>query len=619
MKFSEAMLLREWIVGVLAGIYQPEPDEEIYEWAERTLRIPATENAEMAGMLWSSSLSPYIRELMRWVKRPGKGEFWIRKSSQTGFTMGILIIMCWMIVYRPCPMGYAINSIEEAKKISKVRLQRWILDNQLLSEIGETEESLNNLTYYFRNAIVYMLSAATTGDWQNKAIELMFMDELDLHEEHEGQGTTVDMARGRVKKSPNSKIIGFSTPGATDQITIQYKSGTMDEIRFPFPCCGHVQAMKKENLVFSTREFKDLAGGYDMAKVKSDAHFKCQLCGAKFFDHQKRAAMQDCEYVATNPKADPDIRSVQIWDAYSPFVTFGQIATMWIAAEGNLELLEGLYRRNFGEPFERQGSVLKHNDVLACRGKDDEKTGEKTFYLRGQCPFIPTWLTQVTDVQGDIRKTMKIAVDAKGNFWVIDWRVTLSITEAFDWIDEPIIGPGGEPLLCSEGFCDEGHLASEIRRECHERITLDSLRCIWPLKGVKSVDNVAELVSSNLRFVGGVYGEEQIRVYAIADRAFKWELFNMIRHRTKRQKSGKPIIYIPSDSDDEAPEHDNIVDELSNEHPYDKKVKGTMRTIQDWKKTGHNDYLDTLKYCIGMWTVKRGLLRSAAALEVATA
>ena len=66
MKFG-ATNLRGFVVGVLLGIYKPEPNEEIYEWAERTLRIPATENPDMAGMLWSSSYSAYVRELMRWM------------------------------------------------------------------------------------------------------------------------------------------------------------------------------------------------------------------------------------------------------------------------------------------------------------------------------------------------------------------------------------------------------------------------------------------------------------------------------------------------------------------------------------------------------------------------
>ncbi len=593
--------VRQFVVGVMLGIYKPEPAEEIYEWAERVLRIPATENPEMAGMLWSSAHSPYVRELMRWVKRPGKGEFWIRKSSQTGFTMAVLIIICWMIVHRPCPMGYAINSIEEAKKISKIRLQKWITYNNLLEEIGEEEDSLNNLTFFFRSATVYMLSAATTGDWQNKTIDILIMDELDIHEHHEGQGTTVDMARGRVKRSKNSKIIGFSTPGDTDQITIEYKKGSMDEVRFPFPCCGHVQAMKKENLVFSTKEFKDLAGGYLMDKVKSDAYIKCEMCGGRLFDYQKRAAMQACEYVATNPKADPAIRSVHIWDAYSPFVTFGEIAVAWIQADGNPELLEGLYRRNFGEPYERTGAVLKHADVLACRGG---VVGTPTYYERGHVPFIPIWLTQITDVQGDVRKTIKLAICPKGNFWIVDWKVTLSLAEAFDWIDVPVIGPNGEELYCTEGFCDEGHIAKTIREECMDRIQVDSLVPIWPVKGV-DVENVTELVSTNFRYIGGNYGDEEILVYSIADRPFKWEIIYMLSQREKRLKGGKPVIFLPTDTE----EDDDIIAELCNEHPYKKKNKTTNKEKWDWKKTGPNDFLDTLKYGIAMWTIKRPLLR----------
>lgn len=610
--------VRAWVAGVLAGIYTPEPDEEIYEWAERTMRIPATENEEMAGMLWSSSTTPYVRDMMKWAKRRGKGEFWIKKSSQVGFTMAVLIIICWMIVHRPGNIAYALDTIDEARKLSRTRLQKWILDNRLLDDIGEESDALNNLTYYLKGTVVFMLGGQTPGGFANKSIALFILDELDKHPYLEGEGTTVTLARERCKRPRNAKIIGFCTPGDTDQISTEHKTGTCEEIRFPFPCCGHPQALKKENLVYSSREFRDLAGGFLLEKVERDAYIKCQFCAdGRLTDSQKMAAMQTCESVATNSKARPRIRSLHIWDAYSPFVTFGQIALEWIAAEGNTELLERLYRGTFGEQFEKSGSVLKHTDVIACKGKDDEKTGERTFYVRGTCPITPVWLTQVTDVQGDIRKSMKIAVDSRGNFWVIDWRVTLSLTEAFDWIDDPVAGPDGTVLFCDDGFCDEGHLANEVRRECHERILIDSVRSIWPCRGVKAVEHVAELVTSPLRYIGGAYGEEEIRTYAIADRAFKWELFNMIKHRAKRVKAGRPIIYIPSDTDEDAKEHDHLIDELSNEHPFKKKIKGTNREVDDWKKTGHNDYLDTLKYAIGMWTVKRGLLKSQAIAQAA--
>ena len=586
MKIDEPAL-RAWVIGVLSGIYKPEPAEEIYEWAERTLRIPATENPEMAGMLWSSSLSPYVRELMRWVKRPGKGEFWIRKSSQTGFTMAVLIIICWMIVHRPCPMGYAINSIEEAKKISKIRLQKWITHNNLLSEIGEEEDSLNNLTYFFRSATVYMLSAATTGDWQNKTIDIMFMDELDIHEHHEGQGTTVDMARGRVKRSKNSKIIGFSTPGDSDQITTEYKKGTMEEVRFPFPCCGHVQAMKRENLVFSTKEFKDLAGGYDMEKVKSDAYFKCELCGGKFHDYQKRAAMQACEYVPTNPKADPAIRSVHIWDAYSPFVTFGEIAALWINAEGNSMLMEGLYRRNFGEPFARAGRSIKHDDILACI----EKPGHEHHYQRGKLPFVPILFCMAIDIQKAEQKAVKVAFDRRGNMFVIDWTITLELSDAIAWGYEATPGPDGDPHYITAAFIDEGHRAMDIRRAC-----LANLPTFWPVKGRPGTQMRGSVISTSPSIVDG----EELLTYHIAEDQFKWQLLNMIVDRRKRVKKGDFTLYLPSDAD----EDEDFIDELCNEHP----VKATNKLGKErweWKTEGKNDFWDCIKYNLSIWALMR--------------
>ena len=146
MKPPNTAAIRAWVAGAPAGIYTPEPNEEIYEWAERTMRIPGTENEEMAGMLWTSATTPYVRDLMKWAKRPGKGEFWIKKSSQVGFTMAVLLIICWMVVHRPGNIAYALDSIDEARKLSRTRLQKWIEENRLLEEIGEEADALNNLT-----------------------------------------------------------------------------------------------------------------------------------------------------------------------------------------------------------------------------------------------------------------------------------------------------------------------------------------------------------------------------------------------------------------------------------------------------------------------------------------
>lgn len=576
---SQSSAVGEWVAGVLAGIYAPEPDEEIWQWAERTLRIPGTENEELSGMLWSSALTPYVREVMEWVKRPGKGEFWIRKSSQVGLTMAVLIIICWMIVHRPGNVAYAIDSIDEARKISRVRLKRWIEDNRLLEDMGEDSDSLNNLTYYLRGMTVYMLGAFSKGGWANKSITLFILDELDKHPYIEGEGTTVTLARERCKRPKNAKIIGFGTPGETNQISKEFAHGTQEEIRIPFPCCGHEQALKWPALTFGTKEFRDLADAYDLEKVRADAYFKCELCGGRLLDRQKNKALQSYRAVAMNPKPTPGIRSLHVWDAYSPFVSFGELAVEWINAQGDPELMERFLRGRRGEQYERTGRTLKHEDILACRGA----------YPRGTVPFVPVLLTQETDIQGDVQKSVKLAFDAAGNCFVVDWFVSLVLTEAVEWAYEPVQGPDG-PLYVRTGLIDEGHRQSDVHMVC-----LDHLPLFWPVKGRGGVQ-VRETIGTSFKWVAAA-GEE-ICTYHIAEDQFKWRLLLMIGDREKRERRGDRLLWLPADVDDD----DDFVAELCHERPV-KKKNSLGKERWEWEKTGPNDFWDCLKYGLANWDI----------------
>lgn len=575
--------VRAWVAGVLAGIYRPDTDEEIWEWAERTLRIPASENEEMAGMLWSSSLTPYVRELLHWARRPGKGEFWIMKSSQVGFTMAVLILICWMICHRPGNVAYAIDSLDEARKISKTRLRRWIEQNRLLENIGENPDDLANLTYYLRNMTVYLLGAHSRGAWANKSVTLCILDELDKHPYIEGEGTTVTLARERLKRPRNAKLIGFSTPGDNDQIHTEWSRGTQEEIRIPFPCCGHYQALHWKNLTFGTKEFRDLAGGYLRDKIATDAYFKCELCGGKLLDAQKSAALQHYQAHPTNAKATGRVRSLHIWDAYSPFVTFGELALEWIDAQGDLTLIERFHRGRLGQRHEKSGRHLRLADLLACRGA----------YSRGTIPFQPIAFIQSIDIQGDVQKAIKVAIDSEGNLHVIDWFTSLVLREAVEWSFEPVPGPDGSQWIVTDGFIDEGHRTMEVRRIC-----LEYMPTFWPVKGRGGVQ-VRETIGTSQQWCDG----EEILTYHIADDQFKWQLLKMLQDPEKRAKRREPRVILPQDADQD----DDFLAELIAERPVLKKT-AQGREKWEWEKTGPNDFWDTLKYCLSLWTVKRPLL-----------
>lgn len=578
-----AEAVREWVVGVLRGIWQPEPDEEIWEWAERTLRIPDTENEELAGQFWSSIRGPYVRALMEWVKRPGKGEFWVKKSSQVGFTMACLIIVCWFIAHRPGNIGYALDSIGEAKNISRTRLRRWIELNHLLDQIGEEEDGLTNLVYYLKAATVYFLGGNSAGAVANKSTIVFILDEYDKHGMIEGS-TTAGHARERCKRPKNAKIIGLSTPGDADEIRKEHARGSCEEWRFPFPCCGHEQALKWENFVFGTKEFRDLAGDYDREKVAAGAYFKCELCGGKLLNHDKMAAMNKGRAVATNPKATPGIRSMHVWDAYSSFVTFGELALQWIDAQGDEVRIGRFMRGRRGEQFERDGRSLTEKQILACRGG----------YARGTVPFVPVLLCQAVDIQGDVQKAVKVAFDKNGDAWVVDWLTTLVLGEASDWAYEPVSGPGGELFTVTDGFIDEGHRQMDVLRMC-----LAHMPVFWPVKGRAGIQ-VRDIVGTSPRWCDG----EEIIAYHIAEDQFKWQMLRMIRDREKRRQNGEPVLHFPVDADSDM----DFMFEFLSERPVQEKDKyGRLKWV--WKKEKYpNDFPDCVKYCLSIWYIKKPIL-----------
>jgi phage terminase large subunit GpA-like protein len=593
MKIDQAAV-RAWVAGVLAGIYQPEPDEEIWEWAERTLRIPATENEEKAGQFWSSKLTPYVRDLMRWVKRPGKGEYWIKKSSQVGFTMAVLIIVCWFICHRAGNIAYAIDSVVEARNISRTRLQRWITDNALLASTGNSEDDVGNLTYYLKNTTVYMMGAYSPGGWANKSIVLFILDELDKHPFIEGEGTTTDLARERCKRPKNAKVIGFCTPGETNLITKEWESGTREEVHVPCPHCGFYQPFRWENFKFGTAEFRDLAEGYDLEKVRTGAYFECEnvACRGRIEEKHKLTILDRPEHIATNPKAPKNIRSLHIWDAYSPFVTFGQLAVEWILAQGDPVKIERFVRGRRGEKHEQQGGAIDAQQVLALRSG----------YNRGNCPITPILYASATDVQKDHVKTVKGAFNARGDLFIIDWEKGADFDQVAEFADKPVEGPGKIELTVQAGLIDEGdgNRYEEVRRWCLNRIRQGDSR-FWPVKG-RGGFQVRGMVTTSAQWCDG----EEILTYHIDDRSHKWVLFRRIREDKKNQEKSYPRLFLPMNADFD----EEFIDELTNERPVLIKNK-FGREVWEWKlpKDKQNDWWDGIKYLLALWNIMAPLLR----------
>lgn len=610
--------VRAWVAKVLAGALQPEPDEEVWEWAERTLRIPGCENEEMEGELWSSALTPYVRIVHEWAKRPGKGEFWIKKSAQTGFTMSILILICWMIVHRPGNVCYAIDSMDEARKISRIRLKQWILNNGVLDELGGKEDDLSNLTYYLRGMTVYLIGAHSRGAWANKSIVLFILDEVDKHPFIEGEGTTTDLARARCKRPKNAKIIGFSTPGETGLISKEHAAGTREVLEVPCPHCGHYQELRWENFVFGTEEFRLLVGtgegpdtneegdtltkrDYDLAAVREGAYFRCTGCRGRIEEQHKLTMLGGCRPRVTNEQAEGRVRSLHIWDAYSPFVTFGEMAVDWIQSQGDETKVDFFMRNTRGEMPRRSGHELTGEDVLKLRGP----------YRRGRLPVVPDWVSMTVDVQAGqggetpFLRWVKWGHRLNGDFYVIDWGKELpDLNNLLAVADREIETPEG-PRVVESGLVDDGHRSRDVRRFCWENEPR-----FYPVKGASMGYNLRRAI--DVKMDAQVHlpdGFGEIQLYLADDDGFKWQCRRYMRGGLVEegdQETARGRLWLPED----VIEDEEFVDELVAEQPQLVTNRWGSPSWK-WKTKGPNEAQDCFKYAQVLWAVTEPVIREA--------
>lgn len=582
--------VKEWVRGVLAGLYQPRPRETVWEWAERTLIIPyGGENVRMAGQAWSSRHSPYVREVMDWFRLPGKLELFIMKSSQTGLTMCLLIVICWHIVHLPKNIGYIIDSREEAKKISKGRLKPWITQNKIMDRIGEAED-LDNMTYFLRGMMVHMMGAHAEGAFRNKPLGIAILDDLDAHPPLKKIGTTADAARSRLKQDPNSKLVGISKPNLeSDQTFQEVQTGTMERYQVPCPHCNHFQPLIWKNVRFSGKEFEDLAGAPLLDVVKERAYYECELCHGRIEERHKFDMLQLGKWVATNPKALPGKRSMLLNDLYSTFENWGTLAVEWIEAQKSLDKLTAFVQDRLGEPMKAQGGQLKDRDILRLRMK----------YEMGTCPIRAVLCAISIDVQQASMKLAILAFSKDGDMVVVMYGEVLTWDEIDLLIEKEWPSPFGM-IQVQCGLVDEGdgHRTKEVREWTLRHDT------IFPVKG-RGNRQVQGLISPSRSEVLG----QEVLTYHINDSAYKRELiFNRIKRADKNDEYQRGRLILPWAL------CETFVDELQGEVLEIKKDRfGFERS--EWVKKGPNDYLDVCKYGLVIWDLNEPVLRAEGMLE----
>lgn len=620
----------------LDRIHAPRCRLNAWQWAERSLSLTPEESRDHSGP-YDTALMPYARRLLEFLTNPGEHEFIPRKSSQLGFTLSYLVGICFRAATRPTHVLYAMDSAKESTRIS-TRLIRLLKTNPSMADtyVGDGADDLQNLLLRLRGMDVWLIGSGAAGGFANKSAGLVVLDELDLHlASPKGRPDTIDLARERLKKVQDGKLIAGGKPEEWHAATNQnYLTGTREEIYLPCPRCDHPQPIRWEAMRFA--QHKDLAGGWDLPGVIADTYCECEVCHGRMHDHEKPAMLRRATCVATNKGQDkykPFPGRVSLWvnDLIStdPQNSWGNIAARWIDSQDSVSKLRVFINGVLARPEEEKKVEIAPGDIKRLAGQ----------YDHGCMPFDPplnddgeSAIILGVDKQAAYYRWVKVGLRPSGEAFVIDYGRCLSEEALHIVAGDPVwIGfraPDPDQIdalraeahamgidfldhlrsrrpdlpfrICNLGVIDEGYDTFGIRKFCHASMFLPCR--FFAAKGVDHVNprELVEIITDRFKTTPddttGPVGA-LVAVYHFNDDAIKRDLYlGRIRDfdQIKSGKSSVPRLWTPAD-----PEEDFCA-ELSAEHRV--QAKKRKRLVMEWgKPTGPNHAGDALKLALMLW------------------
>ncbi len=483
------------LLPVLARAYEPPPDEPIWQWAEKNLRLVSSQNAEHAGQPWSLSRAPHTRLIFDFLADPVARELHIMKSSASMFTTALFVALAWLARYKPCRVLYCINNIAEVGKVSHSILQpflRQVFGDQVFDDRSQSRDFLRLPT-----GAIFELGSPTEGFFANKQASVVILDEFDIFPDSLEGGATepLSAARGRFKASTRfAKLITLCAPQRQFDIVRKdisqpgtkqhraYLSGDQREYRIPCPHCDAEFAPGRTTLHFEhlrLPEAESVEGElmretpYDMARVLRETALQCPACNGLIHEgwgpKDKAALVRRGRWVPTNLTAPPDRWSAWYNDtcALMGNSELGKLAAELIDArsKGRHDLIQ-VCRARFGEPQSEIDTV----DLSA-----DHVRRHCASHRRGVCPVLPWFIGLSIDCQKGPSEThpllfkwVKAGIMDNGEIHVIDYGQTASPQElrlvyeqGIPYSGPPIPGSDGKPVMlyCQRAIIDSGYRA----------------------------------------------------------------------------------------------------------------------------------------------------------------
>jgi phage terminase large subunit GpA-like protein len=592
--------VRKFLVGILTRSYRTIEKMALETWAEQNIWLDGKESIDNPGPYQKihSIYAPRLLDIF--IDDPQWRTLVVMKSSQSGFTLHCLILICRKISEIFTSIIYVIDSKPKAEDLSKTRLQPMLRSCKalLINAVASVDTKLQTLTYELPNAILRLAGSGSAGQVASFPADIVFGDELDKWIKASREAHKWLLLIQRIKKSENGKAIGFSTPTTEDAITnVEFLAGSQHKYFVPCPHCGTFQTCDFDHLVFT--HCKDDNGTYDLQRVLKETFMRCESCLERIEEEQKPVMFSAGEWRATNfkeieidgekhkiPAWEPGAMSAHMSDFYSVHSksTWGVIACEFIQAQNSPDKLHNWTNGRAGLPNKLTVANISMKHILRLRSN----------YKRGSIPVMPCVATLQVDNQGDHQKWVSMGWLQNGTRYVIDYGITIDRSEikqiALRQIKTPDRDIQVQTVIMDEGGKDG--TTYEVRRFCAPLFPY-----FIPCKGRGGIQVKNTIYFSDSKLSQG--GDETVPVCHFDDDAFKRELYIQLIKNHDTEKSREfdlPRLILPVDIDE------NFVREMCGEELV-KEIDSNGVETRVWKPKPPNDYGDCVKMGGVLWNV----------------
>lgn len=193
-------------------------------------------------------------------------------------------------------------------------------------------------------------------------------------------------------------------------------------------------------------------------KALSSSWYECQYCGGLIDDSDKLDMLRKGEWRDDRATATPPRHvAFHLSSIYSPFVSFGQVASEFLQSEEFPDRLRNFINSWLGEPWRDTRVEVKGQELLAQEGN----------YHLGEVPAEAHFLTAAVDVQLDHFWWKVVAWGVGASSWIVDFGRAESWENLEDIIVDrqyPVKGGGLKQVrMCG---VDSGYRADEVYQWC---------------------------------------------------------------------------------------------------------------------------------------------------------